>query len=261
MSSYNALILAGARSTGDPLARHSGVSSKALVEIGRMPMLARVVAALRLTDVGRIAVSCSDPEVASLARSLGCEVFAAAAGPSQSAMAGLRRLGTPMLLTTADHALLQPEWVQHFVDAQEPGVDVSALLARRETIEGVVPETRRTYLRFADGQWSGCNLFYFSRPGAIAALALWRRLEADRKHPLRLVRRLGPTFLLRYLLGRLTIQDALDELARQAGLTARVVESPYGLAAVDIDTPADLALGRRLADDLASQPLASGKCA
>src|SRR3546814_4006317 len=41
-----------------------------------------------------------------------------------------------------------------------------SLLARREAIEAAAPATRRTYLRFADGDWSGCNLFHFASPRA-----------------------------------------------------------------------------------------------
>ena len=83
--------------------------------------------------------------------------------------------------------------------------DVAVLLARRDTIEQVVPETKRTYLRFADGSWSGCNLFYLATPRAASAITLWQSVEADRKRPWRIVRRLGPALLVRYLLGRLTL--------------------------------------------------------
>ena len=107
----------------------------------------------------------------------------------------------------------------------------------------------RTYLSFADGGWSGCNLFQFATPRAIAAVELWRRVEADRKRPWRIVRRLGIGLLIRYALGRLTLGEAIAHLGRKAGLDAAAIPCPYGLAAVDVDKPADLDLVRAIVAD------------
>lgn len=246
MTAYSALVLAGSRPGGDPLARQLGVPAKALIDVGGQPMLARVVAALRAAGADPIAVSASDPQVIALAKALGCTALPAEAGPSESAAAGFRNLGAPMLLTTADHALLQPEWVRDFLDRQRPEADVGVLLARRQAIEQAAPGSRRTYLRFADGAWSGCNLFFLATPRAGEALALWRQVEADRKRPWRIVRKLGPLLLLRYLLGRLSLTDGLAHLGARAGLVVEAVESPFGLAAVDVDKMDDLTLVRRL---------------
>ncbi|HVJ00110.1 MAG TPA: nucleotidyltransferase family protein [Sphingomonas sp.] len=244
--SFNALVLAGSRGGPDPLAVYAGVADKALIEIAGETMLARVIAALRAAGADRIGVSASSPAVIAAARALGVEVVPAAPGPSQSAAAGLAALGTPLLLTTADHALLRPEWVRAFLEGVPEDADVAVLLARREAIEAAAPGTRRTYLRFADGDWSGCNLFHFANPRAAAAIALWQRVEADRKRPWRIVRRLGPGLLLRYLTGRLTLADAMAHLGARAGVTARVVSAKDGHAAIDVDKPADLDLVRQL---------------
>ena len=84
---------------------------------------------------------------------------------------------------------------------------------------------------------------------ALGAIELWRRVEADRKRPWRIARMLGPLTLLRYLCGRLTLADALARLGRLANVRAAVVSSRYGLAAVDVDKPADLDLVRQIAGD------------
>ena len=34
-------------------------------------------------------------------------------------------------------------------------------------------------MRFADGQWSGCNLFFLKTPRARAAIDSWQAVEAD----------------------------------------------------------------------------------
>lgn len=244
--SFTAIVLAGSRGGTDPVAAYAGVADKALIEVAGRTMLARVVRAVRDAGASRVLVVHSSDPVRDHARDLGCEVMVGQSGPSASAAAALDRVGAPALLTTADHALLEPEWISTFLAAVPADADVAALLARRDMVEAAVPDTRRTWLRFADGDWSGCNLFQLATPRAAAALALWQAVERDRKRPWRIVRRLGPGLLLRYLLGRLTLGEAIDRIGRLASFRAAMVASPHGLAAVDVDKPDDLDLVRRL---------------
>lgn len=241
-----ALILAGSRGGMDPVAAYAGVRHKALIELQGLTLLARVAGALRDAGAERIAVSCSDEAVHAAAAALGLEVLDAAAGPSLSVLAAAERLGTPLLVTTADHALLQAAWITRFLADIPRDADVAALVAPREVVEAAAPGTARTWLKLADGHWSGCNLFYLANPAALAAVAFWRRLEAERKRPWRMARLLGLSTLARYALGRLGLSDAAVRLGAQAGVRAAVVATPFGLAAVDVDKPADLDLVRAI---------------
>ena len=184
--------------------------------------------------------------MAQLAGELGAEVIAPAPGPSGSVLAGLDVAGTPLLVTTADHALLRPAWVRELIDGAPEGSDVAIMLAERHAVEAALPGSRRTYLRFADGHWSGCNLFLLRGPSARAAVTEWTQVEADRKRPWRIVARLGPGLLLRYLSGQLTLADALHRFGGRVGCRIALVPAADGLAAVDVDKPADLADVQRL---------------
>lgn len=240
-----ALILAGSRpGAPDPVATAEGVAHKALATVGGATLLARVAGAL----TGAVAVSANDPAVIAEAERLGLTVLPPAAGPSASVAAALTTLGTPLIVTTADHALLQPEWATALVAGTPAGADVAVMLAERARVEADAPPSKRTWLKFADGHWSGCNLFYLATPHAARAIDLWKLVEADRKRPWRIVARLGPGLLVRFMLGRLTLADAVATLGRKAGIVAVVVPAPNGLAAVDVDTVADLALVRELID-------------
>lgn len=242
-----ALVLAGSRpGAPDPVAVTEGAAHKSLVEIAGRPMLAHVVAALRLAGIARIAVSANEPAVRDLALDLGCEVVPTGAGPSASVALGLDMLGAPLLVTTSDHALLRPEWVTDFLADTPPGSDVAVLLARREAIEAAMPGSRRTYLRFADGQWSGCNLFLLASERAGRAIDTWKMVEADRKRPWRIAARLGLGMLAGYVLGRLTLATAIARLGTRIGVNASLVPARDGLAAVDVDKPSDLADARAI---------------
>ena len=246
MTAFQALVLAGSRGGVDPVAVYAGVTHKALIILGGQTLLARVVGALTAAGAVRIAVTSSHPDVRAEAVRLGAEVLDEAAGPSLSVAAGVQVLGTPLLVTTADHALLKPAWVRQFLADVPAGVDVAALVAARATVEAAAPRTKRTWLKFADGDWSGCNLFWLASDRALGVVDLWRRVEAERKRPWRMARILGPGMLLRYLSGRLTLADAARRLGRLAGVTAAIVQTPFGLASVDVDKPADLDLVRQI---------------
>lgn len=242
-----ALVLAGSRPGGvDPVAEAEGIGHKVLAQVGGVPILARVIGALREAGIDRITVSADHPEVAALAQSLGATVFTPGAGPSASVASAFARLGAPLLLTTGDHALLRGEWIRDFLADTPAASDVSVLLAERILVEQALPASKRTWLRFADGAWSGCNLFLLSTPRAVAALDTWQAVEADRKRPWRIAFRLGLGTLTRYLLGRLTLGEAVARLGRQVGITASAVPARDGLAAVDVDKVQDLVDVRRV---------------
>lgn len=255
---FNALILAGSRGHTDPVALAGGRSCKAFVEIAGRPMIEHVIAAIEAS--GRIddIVVVLDPEIP-----LGSEAPALAAriargeiacmdaetGPSLSALRAMDRLGTekPLFLTTADHPLLRADHVRDFLDlAVATGAVAVAGLAPLELVEATYPRNRRTRLAFRDIAVSGCNLFAFRGAGARKAVLYWRRIESFRKRPLRLAARIGFRVLLRYLLGRLTLDAAVADLARKAGVSMATVILEDADAATDVDTPTDLELVRGL---------------
>lgn len=252
-----AIVLAGSRPSGDPVARHAGVSHKALVPVGGTAMVERVVGALIASGlVARIAVVIETPGVLNdlpgIARSMDAGTIIAVeseATPSLSALKAVNALDRqyPILLTTADHALLTPEMVGAMVDqAGAADADVVAGLAREDTIRAAYPDTVRTYLRFRDGGFSGCNLFYLATPRAERALAFWRRVEESRKSPWRIAGAVGFTTVLRYLTGTLTLKQGLARLSAAAGATGAAAILPMAEAAIDVDKPADLALVEKI---------------
>jgi hypothetical protein len=146
----------------------------------------------------------------------------------------------PVLLTTADHAMLSSELVDYFCSrARASGNDVAAGLASRDLVTAKYPETRRTAMRLRDGTYCSCNLFAFLTPRARQAAVFWQEVEAHRKNPLRVVSVFGVTALARYLLGRLSLAEGLETISKRMRLRAGAVILPFPEAAVDVDTVED----------------------
>jgi GTP:adenosylcobinamide-phosphate guanylyltransferase len=244
-----ALVLAGSRAGGDPLAVHAGVTHKALIDVGGQPMLQRVVDALAaVAAIHRIIVIIERPQIVAALRPCGkpIEVFAAQSGPSASAAAALQQEGAPLLVTTADHALLQPAWVEEFLAAPHGDADALLALARRDAVLAAAPESQRTWLQFSDDHYSGCNLFLLRTAAAAGVLRFWQEMEAARKRPLAMLSRLGFSYVLRYRFGWLSLPSALRRLGALSGTKLRAVVLTDGRAAIDVDKPADLTLVRKL---------------
>jgi CTP:molybdopterin cytidylyltransferase MocA len=169
--------------------------------------------------------------------------------PSTSAYAVLQSLpeDQPVLLTTADHALLRAEVVDHFcAAARQTGCDLAVALVDHAGVVSAFPDVRRTALRFRGGAYCGCNLYAFLTPESRQVADFWRQVENDRKRPWRMARALGWVTLLGYLTRRLSLEGALRLISDRLGLRICPVILPFPEAAVDVDKPSDLALAERI---------------
>jgi len=235
---WTALILAGSRGPDDPVAKATGVPHKAMSPIAGRPMIDWVIEALDgCPAIGKIAVC--GPADLSFAPEL--TALPAEASPAASVLAGLHALGAPLLVVTADNPLLRARSLQQFLDqAHASGADVVAGVANKDVAEQAGNPGRRTYLKFRDGAFSGCNLFAIQYTRGRAAAEFWRSLEADRKRPWRMAGKIGARTLAAYMAGRLTLDSAVDAIAARAGCSAAAVRLDDPLAAHDVDKPEDL---------------------
>jgi GTP:adenosylcobinamide-phosphate guanylyltransferase len=254
------LVLAGSRGEGDPLARARAVRHRALLEVAGEPMLLRVLRTLRASPrVGRLVVSIDDPaaaetlpEVASWMAAGDLVLHRSLSSPSRSVLDVIERVapGEPLLVTTADHALLSQPILDAFLDAAEGSrADLVVGLVARSVLEARFPGAPRTYLRFRDDAYSGANLFAFRTPEARQAAVFWRRAESLRKRPWRLVGVFGPVALALFLLGRLDLDAALARASQAIGARVEAARLPFAEAAVDVDKPEDLELVTQLLEE------------
>jgi hypothetical protein len=71
-------------------------------------------------------------------------------------------------------------------------------------------------------------------------------VEHQRKKPLRVINTFGWVAVMRYLMGRLTLAEALDRVSRRLGFKAGVVVIPFPEAAIDVDSVSDWYFVKRI---------------
>ena len=247
---FTAVVLAADRGPDDPVARAAGARCKSMAPIDGTPMVLRVLDALSESTAINARILCGpaqsivdlEPDLDARIRSGEVGWMANLQTPSTSAYQVLQSLPeqTPVLLTTADHAMLSARIVDYFcTNARGTGCDVVAGVARHEAVTKAYPRTQRTATRLQDGSYCGCNLFAFLTPRARRAADFWRQVETQRKKPLRVIRVLGVMAVLCYLLGKLSLADALERVSRRLGFKAGAVIIPFPEAAIDVDSVAD----------------------
>ena len=253
-TTLHALVLAGSDPSqpGD-VATGEGLTNKALIEVGGVPMVRRVVDALRSSPrVGTIAVA-------------GLETAAAAAAgiphevtllPNHTALVDnllsalefyRARLGPDarILLLDADTPLLTGEMITWFVDACQPlDRDVYYAVVARSTVEEHFPGSKRTYLRTREGHFCSADLFVLHLDAVFRNEERLRSLIANRKSVISQVRLLGWGWVLRLLLGQIHLNELRDAGQRLLRVRGQVIELPFAEAAMDVDKPFQLAMVR-----------------
>jgi GTP:adenosylcobinamide-phosphate guanylyltransferase len=247
---FTALILAADRHAHDPVAEAAGVPCKALANLQGTPMLLRVIAALENNhEIGPIILSGPTLEIVEQTQVLHDMVTSGRIGwnpprnsPSKSVEAALESIGdqAPVLITTADHAFLENHIVADFGRlARESDYDAVVALVSFEQFKNAYPDLNKTVLKFSDGAYCGCNLFAFLTAQGRYAATFWQQVEKQRKKPVRVISVIGWLAVIRYLLGRLSLTDALRVLSERMGIRVGAIVLPYPEAAVDIDSAED----------------------
>jgi len=244
--SWTAIVLAGARPGRDAFAEQFGTDLKPLIPVAGEPMVRRPVRALLETaSIGKILVVSQSPEriAAALPEDERIEV-----GASQGTIAETierliieRTVDFPLLVTTADHALLDPQMIAEFT-AKAAGADLAVGVVEQRSLLQRLPQSKRTWIAFRGGAYSGANLFALGSLKALAAIEQWRSVEQDRKKGWRVLSALGPSLLLGAALRLRTLDQSVSAMGSQLGMTARAIVLSNPLAAVDVDKPVDHAL-------------------
>ena len=248
---FVAIVLAGDRSKNDPVAVDAGVSCKAIAPICGRPMILRVLDALEDSGVIHSIVLCGPPqasindcpELAGRIEQANISWLPNLDSPSRSVESALQLItdNESVLLTTADHALLQGGIVSYFVSqSMQSKADASVGLVEYKTISDAYPEVKRTVIKLSNGDFCSCNLFAFMTVKGRRLVPFWRQVEQSRKRPTKMIAGiLGVWGVLLYVMGKLSLDSALAKVSSRLQIEVKPVLLPFPQAGVDVDTVKD----------------------
>lgn len=250
MRAVDAVVLAGASNSG-PLRECSNADYEAEIDVAGRPMVWYVVDALqRVESVQRIVVVGPVRRLTPLLSDLRCQIVERGETMVESLERGVSALGSPtaVLVVTGDIPLLTPEALVDFLaQCQTRQAELYYPVVAREVNERDYPGVQRTYVRLKDGVFTGGNVVLVRRTAMISEFKdVFAQAVALRKHPVKMCRLLGLTFLVRLVLGRLSIEEIEKRVGRLLNLNGACVISPYPEVGIDVDKPSDLELARRI---------------
>lgn len=254
MPALRLIVLAGQpRGTVDPLARRFGLSHRSLIPLAGQPLIAHV-----------LRTASAHPLVASLAICIEREAFEpvwdvltripgrgnvalveARDNLADSVRDAARGWDGPLLVTTADHALLSGDSITAVAEALQQA-DAVIALASRECVEAAHRAAPRRFLALRDGDYAPCDIYGMAGPAAVHAVEVFRGKGALDRSGARIRRAAGVLGLLLMRCRLLALADAAAFVSRRLRLRLSAVVLTDGRQAIDVDDDHSYALVRDL---------------
>ena len=235
------ILAAQRRGVIDPLAERFGTSHKCLVPLRGRPLIAHVLSAVAhhpgLSDI----VVSIEPEVAGTVRAIADAIGGAPVTPvaardnlADSVRAAADGHDGPLIITTADHALLKPASIDAMAEALGRG-DVAMAMSPEAAVRAAHADGQRRFYQFRDRGYSNCNLYGLAHAGALDAAEIFRGGGQFAKKASRIVSAFGLINLLLLQLRLVSLEGAMARISRRIGLRIVPVVLTDGSQAIDVD--------------------------
>jgi GTP:adenosylcobinamide-phosphate guanylyltransferase len=248
MRSMDAVVMAGGiPREGEPLFELTEGRSKALLPVAGKVMVQWVLDALSAAQgVGRVVVV--GPE-GGLVYPRGLHYVPNHGEYLDNVLAGVRRIrelnpwARHLLIISADIPAVTAQHIDWVIaQAEERDEDFYYCVIDRQAMEASFPGCRRTFFRLRDREVCGGDLAVVRTSVFDTEAGVWQRLSEARKSRWRMAAAIGPSVLLRFLLGRLSVEQAERLASRRLGIRGKALNCPYPEVGMDVDKPFQLDL-------------------
>jgi len=151
-----------------------------------------------------------------------------------------------IFLSSSDVPLITTEIVDEFIDiclGNEGEVHYTVI--EEKTMEARFPHSERTFTRIKDGRFAGGDLMMLDTRAVNANIDMFRGATGNRKNFLGIARRLGFTFIIRFLLGQLDLVEGEQRACKAFNVKGRILNYPRAEIAMDVDKLHHLELVRQ----------------
>jgi hypothetical protein len=141
-----------------------------------------------------------------------------------------------ILIISSDIPLITPEIVRGFVaECGSQEGDIYYAVVEERTMESRFPASKRTFVPFKGGRYSGGDAFLADVAAATGNVPLAQALTGSRKNYLKQAQLIGFGFIIRFLLRRMTVHEAAKRAGKKAKLDVRVVDTRFAELGMDLD--------------------------
>lgn len=247
---YSAVILAGGESPW--LKEVTGTPYRAWAPLKGKPMALYIAdALLKSGKVDKVlilgstaAIPCSLPEKV--------EVIEAGDTLMSTVRIALDYLGTerPVIFSTDDIPCLTADAVRDFVEqAEKLHAQVCYTVIPKSAVEKDFPTAKRTYVKIKDEKFTGGNVFLVEPLVIPKCCEQVEAVFAKRKDVFSLCKWLGWSFIFKYIIGTLTLEQVEKRASELFGFKGRAVITNYATIGMDVDKIADWHLAQKFLTD------------
>ncbi len=246
-----AIVLAGSSELEkkSALLQDEAIDNKSLLSIHGQPMVHYIVSILEASSmIDEIAVVGPEQKLRKALESFNGKIVPETGKVIDNVIKGVEVLSPKenVLLVTSDIPLITKTAIEDFLHQCVGDYDLFYPVISRRVSEEKYPTVERTYVTLYDGSFTGGNVFYVNPDKIYPCYQIVDRLIAQRKNPLSLAMNFGLGFVLRLLLGRLTLNEAEQKISRILKIRAKVLVSSHPELGLDIDKTKDLELTRQV---------------
>ena len=243
MERVDAVVLAAGRFTG-PQMRQAGAAIKALVNVAGTTPLEAVVRALRSSNAIERLIVVAPREVHACGMPVDTWVDERATG-EDNVLAGLHAASTRRtLLSASDLPFVESAHVEDLFDRVPQDADFAYPVYERTEFLASFPGGRTRFARVGPAEYTGGSMCIVNTHIALRQQALIRGGFAARKSQLALASLLGARGLVRFVTGRLTIEDVERRLFELTGGRAVAVRGAHPALAMDCDSASEVDYAR-----------------
>lgn len=160
-------------------------------------------------------------------------------------LAGTKSIKDTVLVLTADIPLITGEILDDFINNCYGREDVYYPIISKNVVLNYDKLANRTYANLVEGSFTGGNIFLVNTNSVKDASENIRGIFAKRKKVLELLKILGISFVIRYGMGRLKLQEVETHVGKILGCKVRAVTTNHVEIGIDVDKLEDFDLVMR----------------
>lgn len=239
-----AVILAGGKSKGD-LYHLTGVENKAFIKIAGREMIDYTIEALQnAKDIEEFIIVGDEEMLKEKVKEKLKKIIPAKETFLENIFLAIEyyKDERKILFLGADAPLIDSIMIEEFLEeCGKKEADIYYPVIEKKIAEKKFPGVKRTYARLKDGIFTGGNMFLLNPDVLLSFKNLLEEAIGKRKSPFKLFKMLGIVFIIKFLLGRLTIAEAEKRVQQiLKGYKMIAVICKYPEVGVDVDKISDL---------------------